>query len=73
MRRNIFIRNLFIPFMVWLSGEQQQKLEHKTNARKNFFPVRVTEHCNRLCREVVESPSMEMLKTHLDAYQCNSL
>jgi len=28
----------------------------------------VTEHWNRPPREVVESPSMEVLKTHLDAY-----
>jgi len=34
--------------------------------QKNFFTVRVTEHCNRLPREAVEFPSMEMFKTHLD-------
>jgi len=52
------------------------KLEHGkfcTNVRKNFFMVRVTEHWNRLPRGVVESPSMEILKTRLDAYLCNLL
>jgi len=34
--------------------------------RKNFFPLRVTEHWNRLPREVVESASLEILKTRLD-------
>jgi len=36
------------------------------NMRKNFFTLRVTEHSNRLPREVVESPSLEIFKTHLD-------
>uniref|UniRef100_A0A8B9BP18 Reverse transcriptase domain-containing protein n=1 Tax=Anser brachyrhynchus TaxID=132585 RepID=A0A8B9BP18_9AVES len=47
------------------------KIEHRkfrTNMRKNFFTVRVTEHWNRLPRDVVESPSLEILKTCLDAH-----
>ena len=41
------------------------------NVDKNFFTVRVKEHWIRLPREVVESPSLEMFKTCLDAYLCN--
>ncbi|GAB0182396.1 hypothetical protein GRJ2_000704900 [Grus japonensis] len=52
------------------------KLEHREfhlNMRKNVFTLRVTEHWHRLPREVVESPSLEIFKTHLDAILCNLL
>jgi len=39
--------------------------------RKNFLPLRVTEHWNRLPREVVDSPSQEVFKTRLDKVLCN--
>jgi len=44
----------------------QRKFHTKT--RKNFFTDIVTEHCNRLPREVVEFLSLEMIKTHLGAF-----
>ena len=45
------------------------KLKHQRfplNIRKHFFTVRVKEHWHRLPREVVESPSLEILKNRLD-------
>ncbi|KGL76709.1 hypothetical protein N309_05690, partial [Tinamus guttatus] len=45
------------------------KLKHQKfhrNLRKSFLTVRVTECWNRLPREVVESPSLEIFKTRLD-------
>jgi len=52
------------------------KLKHRKfrqNMRKNFFPLRVTEHWNRLLREVVESHSLEIFKTRLDKVLCSLL
>ena len=41
--------------------------------RKNFFTLKVTEHWNRLYREVLESPFLEIFKTQPDADFCNLL
>jgi len=43
------------------------------HSMKNFFTLRMTEHWNRLPREAVESPSLEIFKTHLDVVLCSLL
>jgi len=46
------------------NGHKRKHRKFHLNTRKNFFPLRVTEHWNRLPREVVES--LEIFKTRLD-------
>jgi len=43
------------------------------NTSKNFFPLRVSEHFNRLPRGAGESPSLEIFKPYLDEVLCNLL
>jgi len=55
------------------NGHKLKPRKCQLNMRKNFFTLRVTEHCNRLPRDVVESPSLEIFKTHLDKVLCSLL
>jgi len=41
--------------------------------KTNFFTLKVTEHWNRLHREGVESPSLEIFRIHLDKVLCSLL
>jgi len=55
------------------NGHKLKHSKFQVNMRKNFFPLRVTEPWNRLPREVVESPSLEIFKTLLNEVLCSLL
>ncbi|KFO60076.1 hypothetical protein N302_10804, partial [Corvus brachyrhynchos] len=43
----------------------------RLDIRKKFFTVRVVRHWNRLPREAVDAPSIEMFKARLDGALSN--
>jgi len=50
------------------NGHKLKHMEFHLNTRKNFFTF-----FHRLPREVVHSPSLEILKSHLDEVLCSLL
>jgi len=65
---------LFLVMPSDRTRDNRHKLEHRklhTNVKRNFFPVRVTEHWNRLAqRGWGNSFSGDI---HMDAFLCNLL
>jgi len=55
------------------NGHKLKHRKFRLKMRKNFFTMRVTEPWNRLPREAVDSPSLEIFKTRLDKVLCSLL
>jgi len=52
------------------NGHKLKQRKFQQNMRKNFFTLRVMEPWNKLPREVVDCPSLEIFKICLDKVLC---
>lgn len=59
--------------MCVIRGNSNHDMAFYPNMRKKFFNVRVAEDWNRLHGEAIESPSLEVFKSHPDTILSNRI
>ncbi|KFP99466.1 hypothetical protein N329_02817, partial [Haliaeetus albicilla] len=55
------------------NGFKLKEGRFRFDVKKNFFTMRVVRHWNRLPREAVDAPSLEVFKARLDGALSNLL
>jgi len=55
------------------NGHKLKQNKFNLNTRKSFFTLKVTENWNRLPRDVVKSPPLEIFRICQDEVLCNLL